>query len=622
MPSSRRRPYRKPPEGEDQPRRTSSRRSGSERRGVSSRERQELFSDPPEHAEGEQLDNIGLPEERRRPTSSRRRGSERTNRRASERESASSSAGRSKREKQDWAKRKVKKLLPLGILLGVIILVLIGLQIPGWIRGSFMSELSSSNAQTRESAALNLADPAAAGGLQAKLESTKFEEAGGAAAVALAKIDAQRSDAGLEALVAATGSEKIETRLAAAYGLGLYGLPAAVEPLAKLVKTDEKKLVRVQAARSLGMIRSPESISALISQSESQKEVRDAAVTALLTAACPEARDQLVQGLGSASSQMREACRRALIATDQDQQVSQADIKKLLESETPEVRAGAVSFLALSGKSDVFTAAVTKALEDKSEIVRASAANAAGLRRFKPALGTLEKMVKEEENAEVRTAAARALGQFRKISSVAPLAECLADGSAPEVVRLAAADALAAVCNPKANPFRRQVGGFEEGERASHLSVAIKSPDTRWKALEVLVAGCPGFKSKELKSKGYAAMKALCGRRLGEKPEIWKTWLDKKQTDAATLGHISALVEEAYKLKKQRQETAAFDKMAAAMRLSKALLKKADDDDRDYFQGLFGDLCSKIGKDPKKEINVTDPEPKPEEAEKDKPEEK
>ena len=93
-------------------------------------------------------------------------------------------------------------------------------------------------------------------------------------------------------------------------------------------------------------------------------------------------------------------------------------------------------------------------------------------------------------------------------------------------------------------------------------------------------------------------------------------------SDARVLGQISAMVEEAYKLKKQRQETPAYKKMEAAMRLSKALLKKADVDDRDYFQGLFGDLCSKIRKDPKKEINVVDPEPKPEDTEKDKKEEK
>lgn len=609
MPSSRRRPFRKSPEGEDPPRRPSSRRSGSERRGVSSRERSELFSDPPEHADGEELDSIGLSEGRRRRGSSRRR-SERTGRRGSERE-AGAGVARSKREKQNWARRKVKKLVPLGILLGVIILVLVCLQIPGWIRSGFMNELASADIYTRENAALNLSEPAAAPGLQARLENDKFEEAGGAAAVALAGIDPRRSDAGLDALAAACASNKVETRLAAAHGLGLYGQPAAVEALAKLLKGDEDKVVRVQAARSLGMIRSPKSVEALISQADAQKEVRDAAVVALLTAACPEARDQLVQGLGSGSRQMREACRRALIATEQDKQVSEADVRKLLTSAKPEVRAGAIGFMALSGKGDAFAQAVKTALDDKSETVRTAAVEAAGLRRFKPALGKLERMVVEEKDSGVRAAVARALGLLQKLSSVVPLAKVLADGSAPETVRLAAADALVAVCNPKANPFRRPVGQFEEGERAAHLSVAIKEPDLRWKAVEVLVAGCPGFKSDELKTRGYAAMKAVCGRKLGPKPEIWQAWYQKKMADARVLGRISALVEEAYQLKKQKQETPAYNKMEAAMRLSKALLKKADPADLKYFQGLFGDLCGKIGKKPKDEIKVVDPEPKP-----------
>ncbi len=632
MPSSRRRPFRQTPEDENPPRRTGSRRRKSERRGVGARERQELFSDPPEHAEGDDLDGIGLSEGGRRPTSRRRRsGPERISRRGSERDSGSSSTGRSKREKQALAKQKVRKLIPAGVLLVLIILGIVAWQIPGWIRGGFMDELSSADAYVRENAVFNLSDPASASGLQVRLQGGKFSESGGAAAVALARINPRRSSAGLEALTAAAGSNDPEVRLSAAHGLGLCGQPRGVEALAKLLKEDDKKIVRVQAARSLGMIKTPESVAALISQAESQKEVRTAAQAALLTAACPAARDELVKGLGASSSEMRAACRRALIASDQDREVSATDITRLLASEEESVRAGAISFLALSGDDKLFGSAVEKALTDKSEMVRAAAAEAIGLRGRTSLAGKLEKLVTNaEEKAEVKAAAARALGGMRKLDSVPALAGLLADGNQEEVARQAAADALLVICSAKHNSFMRQVGTYEEDERASHLAVALEKPDMRWKVLEELVAACPSFKSKELSSKGFAAMKALCGRKLAEKSEVWKTWMDNKLADARVLGQISKLVEEAYEIKKKKDtdsQNRAFAAVEKAMKLAKVLRKKADEDDTKYFQGLFGDLCRKIGRDPKKEMLKEDaPENKKTTEEKDekkeKPEEK
>jgi HEAT repeat protein len=596
---------------------------------VSSRERQELFSDPPEHAQGDELDSIGLSEGGRRPTSRRRRpGSERVSRHGNERDSDSSTGGRSKREKQARAKRQVRKLIPVGVLLGLIILGIVAWQIPGWIRGGFLGELSSSDAYTRENAVLNLSDPASASALQARLQGGKFSEAGGAAAVALARIDPRRSTAGLEALTAAAGSKDPEVRLSAAHGLGLYGQPQAVATLAKLLKEDDKKIVRAQAARSLGMIKSPESVAALISQAQSQKEVRDAALAALLTAACPAARDELVKGLGAPSSEMRAACRRALIATDQDRQVSATDIAGLLASEEDAVRAGAISFLALSGNGKLFEDAVNKALTDKSEVVRAAAAEAIGLREWKSLAGKLEKLVSSaEEKAKVKTAAAKALGEMRKLTSVPALASLLADTAQEEVARLAAADALVAICKAKHNSFMRQVGTYEEDERASHLAVALEKPDMRWKLLEQLVAACPSFKSKELKSSGFAAMKALCGRfKLAEKPEVWKTWMENKLADARVLGQISKLLERAYEIKKKKDPASlnqAFAMVVQAMKLAKGLRKKADKDDEKYFQGLFEDLCKKIRLDPKKELLKADvPEKKEAAGEKKEKEEK
>jgi HEAT repeat protein len=625
VPSSRRRPYRKQPEDEAQSRRPSSRRRGTERRGVSSRERHELFSDPPEHADAEELDNIGIEGSRGRRKTSRRASSERTGRRVSERGSRRGSQrddgagpGRSKREKRDWARRKVRKLVPVGVLAGLVVLGLIATQIPGWIRGAHLDKLSSSNPYIRESAVVNLSeDDAALDGLLAAVQNRKFDEAGGAAATALGLH--HNRDGALQRLKTAAASEKPDARASAAYGLGLTRNPEAVEALAKMLAGDEQKAVRVQAAHALGMIKSPKSVEALISQAQSESDVRDASLRALLTAACPEALDQLIKGLGSPTPEMRDACRGALLATGAH--VSAADLKKLLAADSAAVRAGAVGFLALGTDNKLFEEMVPKALGDTSEPVRVAAAEAVGLRRWKKGREPLEKiLLAETEAPEVKIAAARALGRIHQLESVGPLSKVLANPQQMEAVRLAAAGALKQVANKRHNPFRRPVGSFEEGERASHLGVAMKKPDPRWEALQALVAGCGSFKGEKLEQEGFDAMRALCGRKLARKPDVWQAWMANKTEDAKVLGHISSLVEEAYEIKKSKDtasQNKAYDKVTQAMKLSKALLKKSDDDDRGYFRGLFDDLCRKIGLDPKKEVEKPDAgEPKKEEPKK------
>ncbi len=603
MPSSRRRPHRGGPEEDPQPRRSSSRRRGSERRGISSQERHDLFSEPPEHESGDDLDSIGLHDGGRRP-SSRRAVSERGSRRGSQRESSSSGA-RSKREKQNWARRKVRKLLPLGVLLGIILLGGIAFMIPGWISGSRLDKLESSVPFTREQAAHDLGRSGSAlDELQAKVENGKFDGSAGAAALALSRC----GEAGIKRLEAAAASKGPEARAAAAFGLGLTGHPSAVPTLAKLLAGDDESSVRIEAARALGQIKSPDSVAALVAQAEAQSEVRGPVLAAVLGAACKEAKDQLAAGLGAPTGEMREACSLALLTLDPGYWPDDAELRKLFESKKAAVRTGAVQFLELKG-GGLFDEMIPKALADEAETVRAAAAAAAGACGWKQAAGALEKMLLDEaEKLAVKLAAAAALGKIHRLESAEPLARCLVDAKQHESVRLAAAEALIAVA--RRHKFKRETGKFD-GE-ASHLAAAIAKPDIRWEALKVLTAGCDSFGAKA-GPKAFEAMKRLAGRKLAAKPEIWKAWMTRKQEDAEVLGHISHLVEKAYKLGTKHPKS--WPTMKEALDLSKELYKKAEPQDQDYFKGLFEDLCAKTRLDPKEEIKKGPTEKEPEKKE-------
>ncbi len=594
MPSSRRRPFRSQEE-QPPPRRGTSRRRKSERRGVSSRERNELFSDPPEHQSSDELDSIGLREGGRRK-SSRRAVSERGSRRGSRRDS--SAPGRSKRERREWARQKVRKLVPAGILLGIVVLAGVACMIPGWVRGSFLNKLGSARPFVRESAAENLVG-SALDSLAAKVRSGKFEGAGGAAAMALAK----SGPAGVERLASAATEPQAEARMCAAYGLGLSGDPAAVPVLAKMLAADTEKPVRIESARALGMIRAPAAVAALVEQAEAESEIRAAVQAAVLTAACPEARDQLIAGLGAPTEEMRSACAMSLIATGRDVTVTTEEIKKLHASATPAVRAGAVGLLALM-KSGPFEEIVPKALADSDQLVRAAAADAAGLRRWAGAAETLEKMiVSAEEKPSVRISAARALGRIGRLGSVVPLAQCAADVNGIESVRIAAAEALAAVA--ARHKFEKLTAKGEYNDYATHIKLAARATDVRWEALKVLVAGCESFKGEALTAKGFEAMRALAGRKLAPKAEVWKTWMENKLDEARTLGEIAHLVEQAYKMGKNNPKS--YTLVEQAMRKAKGLRKRAEQDDVSFYGTLFANLCEMLGLDPKKEIGKEDP---------------
>jgi hypothetical protein len=345
-------------------------------------------------------------------------------------------------------------------------------------------------------------------------------------------------------------------------------------------------------------------VAALTAQGGAEDDIRLAAVASVLTAACPEAREQLVAGLGAASEEMRIACRQALLASGSDANVGKDELLKLSASEKPAVRAGAVRLSALL-RGGPFAEILPKALADQSEVVRTAAAEAAELRGATSACEALEKAVAApEENLQFRVAAARALGSLGRLESLPALAACLATAGGPDEARAAAADALAAI--GRKHKFWRLTAKGEFNDSLTHLKLYLRTPDPRWSALATVIGGCDSFKG-ESATRGFAALQVLAGRKLAPKPEVWKAWMGRKLEEGRALGEISHLFEEAYKAGTKNAD--ARPKAEAAMRLAKGLRKKAEEEDRAFYQALFEDLCRTLGVDHKKEILKEDPPP-------------
>jgi len=580
VPSSRRRSAG-PPEDDDQPR-----PRPRSRRGVSRQEREHLFSDPPEYQSGDDLDSIGLESGSRHRKSSRRKGSERRDAAGSGRHSDRSlTAMSSQRQKRGKARKKLRKLVPAGIGAGVVLLGLLGLMVPGLILGSRLSALSSPDPLVRANAAVHLAESGRGlGRVLGVLRALEFERAGGAAALALAAA----GEEGLEQLLAAAGSEKAEARISAAYGLGMSRNPRAAEALAGMLAGDEDNRVRIQAARGLGMIRSPQSIAALVARAEAQAEIRDVVLRAVLTAAAPPAKNQLVAGLGAPTEDMRRTCALALVAIEALPE--EAELRALLASEKAAVRAGAIEILALRGGA-LFDEAVPKALADESAVVRAAAAGAAGLRRWGKAAATLEKLVADSAEEEApRHAAAVALGRIGRLGSTVALAKALADPKLKEKTRLAAAKSLAAISQK--HKFQTLTSEGEFNDHITHVKLAVGKPDPRWEALAVLVEACGSF-GKTLAPEAFKAMREIAGRKLARKPEVWKAWMDNKTEEGKLLGQVAHLVLRAYELKKQgtQQEKEGRKLLEKAREVTADLHKKCDPADQPFFDQLDRKLC-------------------------------
>ncbi len=536
--------------GSEPPRRPSSRRPGQPGRGVSGHEREDLLNEPPEYQSSDRLDTIGLETDQGSQVPRSASG-----RRISSRRSGAGGISPSDRlKKQEWAQARLKNLKAIGWAAAGVAVLGVACYIPVFIRNGRLSALRSAKPAERMQAAVNLGElrsglDQVAGILRGCQTPEDFAGRGGAAALALALAGGE----GFSRLQAfSEEKDNPVARLCAVYGLGLTRNPEAAGPLAARL-ADNDTAVKIQAARSLGMIRSPEAVRALVGQAQGLAEVREAAVEGIFSICCSASpdqipnrdaiKDELVKGLGAPTPKMRQACGRALIMIDRVP--SDPELLERTASDDPAVRAAAVEFIGLIG-GKLFDVVIPKALEDKAPEVRAAAASAVGLRRWAPGAEAVEKLVASAaEPLEVRQAAAEALGAVGRLESVVPLARALtmdtterADG-----VRLAAAASLSAI--GKANHPRRLTAPKENNDLLTHLKLSARTPDPRWAALEILVAGCGDFGAK-VGPEAFQAMNDLAWRKRVPKAEEWKEWMAKKSEEARSLGLLSKRFEEAY----------------------------------------------------------------------------
>jgi len=591
LPSSRQRPV----PGDGPPRRPSSRRPGPPARGVRGPEREELVSEPPEYQSSDKLDTIGLETDRGAAGVGRSPSGRRISSRRLEEEGLSAS----QRKKQEWAQARVRMLKPAAWGLAAAAVIGVACYVPVLIRNDRLSRLGHANPLVREDAAINLGElQSGLDQLAARVEAAQeFEKVGGAAALGLAFA----KDPGFNRLKILTTSTNPVARRAAAFGLGLTGRPEAVAPLVERL-ADPEGLVKIQAAKALGLIRSAAAVKALLEQAQALSEVREAAADSLRTIACTdrpgqlaglaEIRAELVKGLRAPTPQMRQAAGRTLIMLDQVP--AEAELLESIESKDPAVKAGAIEFLGLIG-GPIFDLTIPKALADKAAEVRAAGAAAAGLRRWAQGADALEKMaVSAEEPVEVRAAAAEALGLIGRLESVGPLAKAvvMAETKVAEPARLAAARALSAVGerNPtKSFSVSRKVDPTEANDLLTHLKLAARTPDPRWPALETLVAGCDNF-GEAVGPEAFKAMNDLARRSLAAKPEVWKAWMTKKQEEAKALGQASYLYETGYPARNKRDKEArneGFKLCCQARQIVEALRARCDPDDKEFFDAIF-----------------------------------
>jgi HEAT repeat protein/beta-lactamase regulating signal transducer with metallopeptidase domain len=252
-------------------------------------------------------------------------------------------------------------------------------------------------------------------------------------------------------------------------------------------KTQEPKPGKVEQEQRRGSA-DPRMIAALTAAlKDSDKEVRETAMQALVRLRDPSIFEPLVQALKDPSPDVREQAAHGL-GQMRDRRAVEPLIGAL-KDENPSVREQ--SAFALGQLHDPRAVdALIAALKDPNPDVREQAAFALGQIRDKRAAAGLVGAVKDE-NGDVREQAVFALGQLRDPSAVEGLTAALRDANAD--VRQQAAFALGQIRDPRAvaplisalkdaNAEVRQQAAFGLGQirdrgAVEALVVAIKDPD-------------------------------------------------------------------------------------------------------------------------------------------------
>ena len=219
------------------------------------------------------------------------------------------------------------------------------------------------------------------------------------------------------ALTAALKDSDKEVRETAMHALIQLRDPSIFEPLVQALK-DTSPDVREQAAHGLGQLRDKRAVDPLVaSLTDKTPDVREAAASALGQLKDPRAVDGLIAALKDENADVRE---QAVFALSQlrDKRATVA-IGGLIKDSNPDVREQAVFALGQLRDASAIEG-LTVALRDEKPGVREQAAFALGQIRDPRSVSPLISALKDE-NAEVREHAAFALGQIRDKAAVEAL---------------------------------------------------------------------------------------------------------------------------------------------------------------------------------------------------------
>ncbi len=535
----------------------SERRRSSRRHGVSSSERQEVFSDPPAHTSGDSLDEFGNTDHYHRERKNQRKN----------------------------------KLVPIILICLAVLLAIIGAMIPGMIKKEHLRGLQSSSHLQRAKAVHNLVlKPSSMRALQANVTSGDMEGRGGCSATALA-----RMQNGITFLIAASKAPLAPGRVCAAYGLGLTRKAEAVAPLVALLKASSEKLeVRLQAAEALGMIPSPQAVAALINQAEATDELAVAVGKAILAAASPDSLPNLIEGLGSISQPIREACLQGISIHGDLAAIPDDNIAKLLASGDAAVRAEGVALISVRG-GDLCDEQISAAMDDTDEQVRIAAVQAMTLRAGAQATSKLKDIaVNEKAKSGIRRNAIAALRRIPGRGSLAILIEVLLNDRNENGIRLAAARAMIHVA--KSVPFCRLTQKDQPDDSTSHMALALNTPDSRWAMVKKLTEASATFASEDLKKAVFAAMNALLGREIEASTEAWKKFMTKITADALVLGEISYRIETAFKLQRKNKKRQGIEMAQDALKLARKLFENALPSEKEFYAEILKDINALLPK--------------------------
>jgi HEAT repeat protein len=546
-----RRQARRDNSGEDRRTSHSERRRTSRRHGVSSSERQEVFSDPPAHTSGDSLDDFGNTDHYNRERKNQRKN----------------------------------KLVPIILVCLAVLLAIIGAMIPGMIKKEHLRGLQSSSHHQRAKAVHNLVlKPASMRALQANVASGDLEGRGGSAATALA-----RMPNGITFLTEASKTPLAPGRLCAAYGLGLTRKAEAVAPLVALLEdSSEKPEVRLQAAEALGMIPSPQAVSALINQVEATDQLAVAVGQAILAAASPDSLSNLTEGLGSISQPIRQACLQGVSIHGDLAAIPDDNIAKLLASGNAAVRAEGVALISIRG-GDLCDQQISTAMDDTDEQVRVAAVQAMTLRAGAQATSKLKDIAANEKaKSGIRRNAIAALRRIPGRGTLAILNELLLNDRNENGIRLAAARAMIQVASNV--PFCRLPKKGQPDDATSHMALAVNTPDSRWAMVKKLTTASATFASNDLKKAVFAAMNALVGRKIEASTEAWNKFMTKISADAVVLGEISYRIETAFKLQRKNKKRQGIEMAQAALKLARKLFENALPSEKEFYVELLKDI--------------------------------